>query len=397
MHLPYRLLLILGLGTVFAAMATLSGCSPPHRSEPASSVGTSVYGDVGQHSGAGASVDPGDATAFDELLTQLETKRVVYVGETHDRYDHHLNQLAIIRGLRERGVDLAVGMEFFQEPFQQFLDAYVAGDIEEKELLKKTEYYDRWRFDFRYYREILTFARQNAIPLIALNVPSESVDLVSDYGMDGLSDDERERISTDATPPSAAYEARLRPAFEMHGELDGDDFRRFVDVQLLWDEHMARVAGDYLTANPGKTMVILAGSGHVAYQDAIPGRLARLAPGDHAVVVTGPSSRYPGGAVDAWLAERDISLEPSGRFGMLLASDDGGVTIRAVHPGSPAAETGLRSGDRLLNIAGESIRGMDDVRLALLDRMPGDEVWVEIERSAGPEPNMRQARVVTLF
>ena len=33
----------------------------------------------------------------DRLVAQLGTKRVIFVGETHDRYDHHLNQFEIIK------------------------------------------------------------------------------------------------------------------------------------------------------------------------------------------------------------------------------------------------------------------------------------------------------------
>ena len=38
-------------------------------------------------------------------------------------------------------------MEFFQQPFQPALDDYIAGKIDEKEFLKKSEYYLRWRIE----------------------------------------------------------------------------------------------------------------------------------------------------------------------------------------------------------------------------------------------------------
>jgi uncharacterized iron-regulated protein len=112
-------------------------------------------------------IAPGDGRSFDQLLSALDGKRVIFVGESHDRYDHHLNQLAVIRGLHERGADLAIGTEFFQEPFQPDLDEYVAGRIDEKTLLRKTEYFERWRFDYRLYRDIVTYARDKGIPLRA--------------------------------------------------------------------------------------------------------------------------------------------------------------------------------------------------------------------------------------
>jgi membrane-associated protease RseP (regulator of RpoE activity) len=183
----------------------------------------------------------------------------------------------------------------------------------------------------------------------------------------------------------------------MHENLSDERFRRFVDVQLFWDEHMARVAADYLKANPTRTMVVLAGSGHLAFEDAIPSRLARIAPGDYSVIVTGSGEGFVGDAVDYVLAERDIGLAPPGRFGMMLAIDDAGVAIRAIASGSPAAATDLRPGDRVVNIAGERIGGLDDVRLAVLDRAPGEQVWIEIERGGMTQSASRQVRVLTLL
>ena len=46
------------------------------------------------------------AQSLESVLDRMARYRVVIVGETHDRYDHHLNQLGVIRGLHERGVDL---------------------------------------------------------------------------------------------------------------------------------------------------------------------------------------------------------------------------------------------------------------------------------------------------
>lgn len=342
-------------------------------------------------------IDPAEHAAFDRLVDELETKRVIYVGETHDRYDHHLNQLAIIRGLHQRGIDVAVGMEFFQEPFQAHLDQYVAGEIPEKALLKRTEYYERWRYDYRLYRDILEHAREHRIPLVALNAPSELVAKVSQGGLASLPPADRARLPADLSDPEPAYAARLRPIFEAHGKTSDERFRRFVEVQMLWDEHMARVARDYLADNPGKTLIMLAGSGHVAYPDAIPGRLSRLLPSDHAVVVTGPESQFDGGRFDHRLAERVAELPPRGRLGVALTVDAEAVTLSQINPEAPAAAAGLQPGDRVISIAGERITGPADVTLALLDRGPGEQVWVEVERSSEAGAGTRIAGAVTLF
>ncbi len=389
--------LMIGLGVGMGTVATLSACSQPTRSGPP---GLHAGGAPAGEAPAGETrlaMDPNDSRSFSELIAGLTGKRVVFVGESHDRYDHHLNQLAIIRGLREGGVDLALGMEFFQEPFQSHLDRYLAGEIDEKAMLKRTEYYDRWKYDYRLYRDILTYAREHRIPLVALNAPAEFVAQVSKAGLDGLPPQDRARLPADMSTAAAGYEARLRPIFEMHGKVSDERFRRFVDVQTLWDEHMARVARDYLQANPGKTMVILAGAGHVVYPDAMPGRLGRMVRGEQAVVATGSAERYAGGEIDFLLAERDVDLPPPGRMGLMLAGEENGVTVSGVSPASPAANAGFRPGDRVLSIAGERIRGMDDVKLALLDRAPGEEVWVEVGRGGTAARAKRHGRALTLL
>jgi len=288
-------------------------------------------------------------------------------------------------------------MEFFQAPFQPVLDQYVASEIEEKEFLRKTEYYERWKYDYRLYRDILVYARNNGISLVALNAPSELVARVSKGGIAGLTAEERALLPIDLPSPGSTYIDRLRPVFEMHGKMPEERFRRFVEVQLLWDEHMASVAGDYLRSNPEKTLVILAGSGHVAFPDAIPGRLARLENAPQAVVVTGSDTNNASVVADFVLAERDIELGLPGRLGMMLASEDAGVKIREVRPASPAEKAGFLPGHRIRSIAGEPVRNMQDVRLALLDRMPGEEVWVEFEPGVKPRNGETQGRALTLL
>lgn len=55
-------------------------------------------------------------------------------------------------------------------------------------------------------------------------------------------------------------------------------------------------------------------------------------------------------------------------------SGDDGVRIRRVVPGGPAADAGLEAGDIVTAIDGKAVDSVDDVRAALEDKSPGDEV-----------------------
>jgi uncharacterized iron-regulated protein len=252
--------------------------------------------------------DPGELAA---LLSRIETSRAVMIGETHDRYDHHQNQLAVIRGLDERGIQLAIGVEWFQQPFQHHLDDFVAGNIELAELLERTEWQQRWRFDVSLYRDILAYAQRQRIPLVALNAATETVKAVSGSGIDGLDADTRALFPSRIELAQGEYREQLASVFAMHGPMQRSHLQRFLEVQYVWDQTMASSAGKYLNANPERTLVLLAGSGHLLHDDAIPSRLRRIHPGAQSVLVTDTGWLPPGAEPDYVMAPREPGQEPS--------------------------------------------------------------------------------------
>ena len=103
---------------------------------------------------------------LDSISSNLKTARVILVGESHTNYAHHLNQLAVIKSAYKNwGKNTSIGLEMVQadsqQQYQKALDDYVAGKISEREMLRGVQWYDRWKYDFRLYRPIFTFARQH--------------------------------------------------------------------------------------------------------------------------------------------------------------------------------------------------------------------------------------------
>jgi uncharacterized iron-regulated protein len=319
-------------------------------------------------------------TDLEGIIPVLADKRVVLVGETHDRYDNHLMQLEIIRRLHALHPKLAIGMEMFQQPFQGVLDDYIAGRIDEKQLLRDTEYYRRWRFDFRLYAPILEYAREQKIPVVALNVPVELTSKVAREGFAGLTEAERKQLPAEIDRSDAAYEARLRAIYQHHPGIDGHGFGKFVDVQLLWDEGMAERAADYLRDNPDELLVVLAGSGHLAYGSGIPQRLTRRVGGTSAIVLNDWEGTLEPGLADYLLLPQEQTLPPSGKFGALLDEQEGKLRIEQCLPDSPCQRAGLHQGDQIVAINGESVADLADLRVATWDKRPGDSVTLQVRR-----------------
>ncbi|UCE88943.1 MAG: ChaN family lipoprotein [Pseudomonadota bacterium] len=372
------------LSLLFAVCHAGGGAVPPDEPFPESGEHASEAGKV-----ADAEPPPPGATPVVALaslpdlagiIPQLAAKRVVFVGETHNRYDHHLNQLEIIRELHARDPKLAIGMEFFQQPFQQHLDDYVEGTIDLRELLVRTEYYERWRLDFRHYAPIIEFAREHRIPVIALNAPSEITKQIGRGGLDSLSEKERAQIPAEIDRSDDDYRRRLKAIFAKHPKGKDSAFEHFVDVQLVWDETMAQRTAEYLTSNPAHRMVVLAGGGHFAYGSGIPARVQRRIDVDSAIVLNGVNGRIEAGIADYLLFPVQRELPAAGRLGILLKSDDSGVSVGELGKNSAAQEAGIRAGDVILALNDVAIAGNADVRIAMWDKRPGDTVTVKMRR-----------------
>ena len=324
-------------------------------------------------------VDLNEPLALDLLVAQLATKRVVFVGEIHDRYDHHLNQLEIIKRLHELDPNLAIGVEYFQQPFQKQVDDYIEGRTSESEFLRATEYYQRWGYDYRLYAPIFRYARDQHIAVRALNVPTALTSAVAKVGIAGLSEQQRAYLPHQIEPADEEYKNRLRDAFEGHPGLKPDAFNHFVEAQLVWDEGMAESAAAYLEANTGRRMVILAGAGHLEYGSGIPKRLERRTKVTYAIVLNSGEDVEPHIA-DYFLLSHKRELPPGGVLGISLRETNGECRIASLSPGGAAEKAGLKKGDVLDGIDAVSVKTAADVHLAVWDKKPGDRVRVKVRR-----------------
>ncbi len=331
----------------------------------------------------------GHFVAEDEMLRIATEARVVYVGETHDNPASHRQQLALLRALAQRYPgEVALAMEMFNAGQQDALDLWVAGELDEREFLRMSRWYDVWRMDFDYYRDLLMLARDLSIPVIGINADKSRV---------------REVRTGDAPPPSLdlsdPYHRSLVEAIfggHMRGELD---FETFLQVQALWDETMAEGVADYLAANPQKRMLVVAGANHVRYGFGIPRRAFRRLPHSYALVgsleieipddkqdrmmaVDLPSFPMPPYHFIAFTRYEDLGKERV-RIGVMLEEEDGAVVIRGVVPGSAGQKGGVREGERIMSLDGAAVENAFDVIHAVRQKKPGESLNLTLMNEEG--------------
>jgi uncharacterized iron-regulated protein len=204
--------------------------------------------------------------SMSHALEDLKKNKIVLVGELHANRQHHRDQLAVIRALKETGLRVAIGLEMFRHESQPALDQWISGEIDEQQLEKI--YYDNWNFPWSTYRKIFEYARNHRIPMIGLNVPWEISRQVSRSGFKSLSPQQKGKITGVSCTVDQQYMNYIRKAFgsHNHGQLN---FTYFCEAQMLWDSAMAVYSLAYLEKHPDTIMVILTGIGH-AQKGAVP-------------------------------------------------------------------------------------------------------------------------------
>ncbi len=365
-------------------MLSLAGCSTTPMVEDAGRI------EVIGGKGLPQLVDAGQPLSFRGLIGQLLKEDVIYIGEHHSDYSHQQIQLAVIESLHRQDVKLAIGVEWIQRPFQQHLDDFIAGRIDEAEMLRRTQYFSRWGHDYRHYRPIVRFARDQGLPLIALNAPSELVHAIMQGGLKSLDDFYVAQLPEEYFFTNQTYKERLEQIYRQHRDLKSS-FSNFYEVQLTWDETMAEQITRFLEGDAETTLIALAGVGHLEYGDGIPDRVERRTELGGKILLPALPDRLDPEVADFILRKPQTALPPSGHLGVALKHTPQQSVVADLDPQGPAHRAGLRKGDRIVRLDEQPIQDLTDLKLALLDKQPGSLVHLEVAREEGNRPNRRLA------
>jgi uncharacterized iron-regulated protein len=332
---------------------------------------------------------------FAGLIDQLLKEDVIYLGEHHSELSHQQIQLAVIEALHRKKVKLAIGVEWIQRPFQPHLDEFIAGQIDEAEMLRRTQYFSRWGHDYRHYRPIVQFARSQGLPLIALNAPSELIQAIMRGGLKGLDDTHVAQLPEEYYFTNETYKQRLQEVFRHHQGSPGIrvSFSNFYEVQLTWDETMAEQVTRFLENDSETTLMVLAGVGHLEFGHGIPDRVERRTELPGKILLPATSEGLDPERAHFFLSTPAQSLPPLGQLGVVLRQDAQDAQVAELDPKGPARRAGLRKGDRIIRLDQQPIQDYIDLKLALLDKPPGTRIQLEVAADAANSPS-RQLELV---
>ncbi|WP_292937793.1 ChaN family lipoprotein [Noviherbaspirillum sp.] len=338
-----------------------------------------------------------------ELLTDMAKREVVLLGEHHDDDDHHRWQLQTLAALHLLRPNMAIGFEMFPRRVQAVLDRWVAGDLTVKQFLEQAEWNKVWNTPPELYLPLFEFARINRIPMMALNVDSSLNKAVREKGWDSVPEAQREGVGR-AAPPSDAYRDFLFDVYRVHAmhaakgaknekaSKSDSAFRNFVESQTTWDRAMAEALARRANAVQGsdKPLVVgIMGSGHIRFNYGVPFQLRDLGIKNVGTMMA-LSSEMDCKEIRPGMVNVAFGLPPQAepapeppRLGVRLEENEGAVRIIDVGAGSLAEKSGLKNGDRLLEVGGAAVNASGAVVAAVRGQPAG--TWLPMRIKRGDE------------
>jgi uncharacterized iron-regulated protein len=336
----------------------------------------------------------GDPIPFVQLLNDLDTTRVIFIGESHDQTEHHQIQVKMIQDLVAKGRDVAIGMEMFERSQQATLDRWSQGLLTEEEFLIESQWEKTWGIDHELYKGILDAAKTHHLKILGLNVPRDLVRTVAENGMQGLSPEER-KLLPEMDLANRQHRAYIATIFKGHEKGSAKDFGNFYEAQCLWDEGMAQSLSEFLKSpqGEGKTVLVLAGSGHIVFGFGIPNRLYRRTSIPFQTIVLKTWSEKMNGDLTfagassplanfLWITRPNPPKKKRPRIGVILKTEEDlkGLVIEKVLPGSPAEKAGLLPDDQLIAVEGKEMTRVKDIHHALEQKGWGNDITFTITR-----------------
>jgi len=230
-------------------------------------------------------MENGKALSFTELIDELETKDLVFIGERHDNPEHHLIQVQILQALMARNDrPLTLAMEPFQAFQQPILDQYMKGSLSEEMFLKDVGWREQWGFDYHLYRPLIDMAKENGSKILAINAPGDITRKVARSGLASLNPEERSKLASDIDLENKSHRAYLREVYRTHPHFNLKNFEFFYQAQCVWEDTMAENIGTFFRKHKRK-MVVLSGNGHIIKKFGIPDRILKHVQVDLATIV----------------------------------------------------------------------------------------------------------------
>jgi uncharacterized iron-regulated protein len=204
-----------------------------------------------------------------KLVDQVKPGSVVVIGEMHNQQTIHDQQMLILEALWDKGLNVTVGMEFFNYTDQMFVEQFRSGEIDETAFKTLVNW---GGYDFNLYKDQLLFGDYG----LGINLTRDVTQVISKQGLSALSPTQQKLLPPQFTIGRDSYRQRFFQAMGAH--VPSAAMENYFVAQSAWDDTMAWQTLEFKKDHPDQVFVIIVGEFHVQYGGGLPNRLkARFA------------------------------------------------------------------------------------------------------------------------
>lgn len=201
-----------------------------------------------------------ELTTIDKIVADCNHADVLFFGEEHNDSAGHYLEAEIFKTMHHiYGDKIALSLEMFETDGQLALNEYLSGFMDENRFSKDVRLWN----NYKDYRPMIEYAKQNSIPVIAANPPRRYVSMVTKRGMRSLDSLSKEAKKFLPPLPYDTLSGRYREKFMdiMKGS-PGSMSQNIYYSQSLWDAGMSYSIHRFLKKNKGKKVFHCVGRFH---------------------------------------------------------------------------------------------------------------------------------------
>ena len=241
------------------------------------------------HAGQIIETATGQPVSPDQWAALLLQQDIVYLGEEHHQRLHVEAALTVLRKLKEQGRTPVLALEMFSWDGQAALDRYLSGsDPNRQEFLEAVRWQQNWGGAYEDYEPLVLFAKEQRLPVAALNPPKALIRTVAKQGLAQAQSDPvmaQWGMQDEPIVDDPAYGSRILQQLQAcHGGGNESLYQTMYEASMVRDEGMAKTLVARLNlirqgADPmAGPLVSYTGGGHIQYNLPVPKRVVRRLP-----------------------------------------------------------------------------------------------------------------------
>ena len=210
-----------------------------------------------------------ESVDLNQSLQKIQPGTILVIGEMHNVPAISQQHIDILQSLRQQGLKVSVGMEFFNYTDQMFVDQYRQGELTDEAFKNIINW---GGFDFDLYKRQLLFPRNELGEVgLGINLSRSITSAISKGGLDSLSEEQKKLLPPQFALGRESYRQRF---FSTMGVTHPTPkLENYFVAQSAWDDTMAWQTVNFLKDHSDHVFVIIVGEFHVQYGGGLPDRI----------------------------------------------------------------------------------------------------------------------------